>query len=138
MSKKRSPGSGSGSRPNPRSCSGGSNSYECVPVTSPFVLQPRLTDEADESTCSDLHRQWSLRSSEGRERENPERLQLFDLLAANGGDAAPVIDGIPAFVADVLKITQAAMRDGVCRPEAIAFTLTYMLYFRAFIARSQR
>ena len=55
---------------------------------SPFVLQPRLTDEADERTWSDPHRQWSLRSSEGRERENPERLQLFDLFAANGGDAA--------------------------------------------------
>ena len=63
--------------------------------------------------ASDPHRQWSLRSSEGRERENPERLQLFGLVAANGGDAAQVIDGVPAFVADVLEITQAAMRDGV-------------------------
>jgi hypothetical protein len=79
----------------------------------PFVLQPRLTDEADERAWSDLHGQWSLRGSERCERANPERLQLFDLLAANGGNTAQVNGGVPALVADVLKITQTAMRDGV-------------------------
>jgi hypothetical protein len=37
----------------------------------------------------------------------------FSAFAANRGDAAQVIDGIPAFVANFLKITQTAMRDGV-------------------------
>jgi hypothetical protein len=49
-------------------------------------------------------------SSEGRDRANPKRLQLFDLFAANRGDATQVIDGIPVFVADSLEITEAAMR----------------------------